>query len=313
MRSHSYFLVHFLFLTFQRCAATVFASTGATAGRDPHSFVTAPQASADPAASMVSLNPSSESALHFGSFLISISLLTWTKMFIGFIWWRWSFWIWITHLQSALSSSTSCHSCVCLVKSGFGLWKDFADLLKPIPGCHSIKNTFLALFWVSPLNSAWAIIFSMSGWESSHISTWLLYKQLHYFISSPIVKFKLLKYTSEGFCCFLDNTTRQEVPLRVDSSVSVPEIEPLASHMKTPWLASWVGFRQRLFHSCDIQELSPHDACGHAVTSPLVVLSCLRSNRWKGSTDSPSVWSELAMVAKLGRVTSDYFTLEWES
>lgn len=60
---------------FQRCVAMVFASTGATVGRDPPSFVIAPQASADPAASMVSLNPSSEIALHFTSFFIAIIFL----------------------------------------------------------------------------------------------------------------------------------------------------------------------------------------------------------------------------------------------
>lgn len=65
---------------FQRCVAMVFASTGATVGRDPPSFVTAPQASADPAASMVSLNPSSEIALHFTSFFITIIFLMRTKI-----------------------------------------------------------------------------------------------------------------------------------------------------------------------------------------------------------------------------------------
>lgn len=70
---------------FQRCAAMAFASTGATVGRDPASFVTAPQASAVPAASTVSLNASSGIALHFSSFFITIILLKWTKMFIGFI------------------------------------------------------------------------------------------------------------------------------------------------------------------------------------------------------------------------------------
>lgn len=70
---------------FQRCVATVFASTGAAVGRDPLSFVTAPQASADSAASMVNLNPSSGISLHFSSFLITRILLMWTKMFSDFI------------------------------------------------------------------------------------------------------------------------------------------------------------------------------------------------------------------------------------
>lgn len=52
---------------FQRCVTTAFASTGVTVGRDPPSFVTALQASADPAASMVSVRLSSEMSLHFSS------------------------------------------------------------------------------------------------------------------------------------------------------------------------------------------------------------------------------------------------------
>lgn len=68
----SIFFFNFLFFMFQRCVATVFASTGASVGRDPASCVTAPQASADPAASMVSLNPSSEITLHSSSFFVYI-------------------------------------------------------------------------------------------------------------------------------------------------------------------------------------------------------------------------------------------------
>lgn len=44
-----------------------FASTAATVGRGQPSFVTALQASADPAASMVSSKPSTEIPLHFSS------------------------------------------------------------------------------------------------------------------------------------------------------------------------------------------------------------------------------------------------------
>lgn len=53
---------------FQRCVATASASTGATVGREPPSFASAPRASADPAASTVSLKPSSETRLLFISF-----------------------------------------------------------------------------------------------------------------------------------------------------------------------------------------------------------------------------------------------------
>lgn len=45
---------------FQRCVATAFASTGAAVRRGLPSFVTALQASADPAASMVSSKPSAQ-------------------------------------------------------------------------------------------------------------------------------------------------------------------------------------------------------------------------------------------------------------
>lgn len=57
---------------FQRCVAMAFASTGVIVGRGLPSFVTALQASADPAASMVSSKPSTEIPLHFSfsSFLL---------------------------------------------------------------------------------------------------------------------------------------------------------------------------------------------------------------------------------------------------
>lgn len=298
---------------FQRCVAMVFASTGATVGRDPPSFVTAPQASADPAASMVSLNPSSEIALHFGSFLIAIFLLTWTKMFIGFIWWRWSFWIWISHLQSSLSSSTSCHSCVCLVKREFKLWKDFADLLKPIPRCHSIKNTFLAIWpaehrhWTLPERSfsPWvAENFFTSAFGFSTSSSTIL-------SAAPLLNLSCWsKPVKDSVIFLIIPHDRKFLSVSTHPCLSL-KLNPSRGHMKTPGLFSkWVSGSD--FFTRDIQELSswriwPY---GHIPVGGSVLPEI---NRWKGSADSPSVWSELAVVAKLAGVTSDYFTLEWES
>lgn len=287
---------------FQRCVATVFASTGAAVGRDPASFVTAPQASADPAASMVSLNPSPEIALHFSSFFITVILLMWTKRFIDFIWSRWSLWTWISHLQSALNSSTSCHSCICSVKCGFKLWKDFADLFKPIPRCHSIKNTFLAI-WL-PEHPRWTLsersfspwvaenlLTSAFGFSTSSSTILSVAPLLNWSCWSKPVKDSVVFLIIPHDRKFLSVSTHPCLSLKLD---------PSRGHMKTPGLFSeWVSgcwaatfSLMRYSGALSSWHIWPY---GHI---PVGGSICLKSNRLKHSTDSPSMPGLLLITSR---------------
>ena len=93
--------------------------------------------------------------------------------------------------------------------------------------------------------------------------------------------------------------------------MSFPEIGHLARPHENLGPVFWVGLRLAGSRSRVIQELSPQDESYGRL--PVGGSIRLRSNRLKCSTESPLMWSELTMVAKLAGITSDYFTLEWKS
>lgn len=214
----------------------------------------------------------------------------------------------------------TCHSCVCSVKGGFKLWKDFADVFKPRPRCHLIKNTFLAIWpakhprWTLPERSfsPWAaenLLTSAFGFSTSGSAILSAALLLNLSCWSKPVKDSVVFLIKPHDGKFLSVSTHPCLSLKLD---------PCWGHMKTLRPGFWVGFRLSgshffffFFYSCDIQGLSPHGASGPY--GPVGGSIRLRSNRSKRSADSPSAWSELAVVAELPEVASDYFTLQWES
>lgn len=195
----------------------------ASVGRDLPSFVTVPQGSTDPAASMVRRNNLTVfhirnpcSSLH----IFCTPFLRFALFFVFVLLWEWCDCTWIVetvtlHIYMELFSGfypcpLSITVCGCCMQFGNSKSRSHEKSSqtdwKWYQAAVWVKTPFWLSWWSPQFGSLsvsapsfphwtpseWSL-FSTSEWESPHISSWLLYQQPKYFISNPIVEFELLK------------------------------------------------------------------------------------------------------------------------
>lgn len=180
-----------------------------------------------------------------------------------------------------------------------------------ITRCHSIKNTFLAI-WPTEHPRRTLPEWSFSPWAAENLltSAFGFSKAAQLFLSAaPLLNLSCWsKPVKDSVFFVIKPHDRKFLSVSIHPCLSL-KLEPLPGHMGTSGL--WVlgcragseFYTKVTFRSSLLVTLWPN---GHTTVGGSF---CLRSNRFKQSADSPSMWSELAVVDKLARLTDDYLII----